>query len=221
MDRTLRQSLNAPAGYFLLTSCIVVILQNRHSALLTDFEKACDVLNKSKRRIGVGDNDSEDEDGLHAPRLKQARLDTPLPLTQQVLDGYVMDYVAESVLPLYHVDTQGFVKYTSRLTGGRLMPRCRQTFAKQLEERFNARKQELKDKLANIAFVCTTADCWTSRRRNFSGITVHWLDKETLSRRGGCLAVRELSGRHTYDKLAKVLEGINNEFGIGKKSVLL
>jgi len=46
---------------------------------------------------------------------------------------------------------------------------------------------------------------------------VHWLDASTLARRGGCLAVRELSGRHTYETLAKALEGINNEFGIGQK----
>ena len=140
-----------------------------------------------------------------------------MPLTQQVLDGYILDYITDSVLALYHVDAPAFVKLISRLTGGRLLPRCRQTVAKQLEERFEVRKQELKEKLANVARVCTTADCWTSRRRSFLGVTIHWLEKDTLQRKGGSLALRVLSGRHTYDKLAKVLESINNEFNIGEK----
>ena len=140
-----------------------------------------------------------------------------MPLTQQVLDGYILDYITDSVLALHHVDAPAFVKLISRLTGDRLIPRCRQTVAKQLEERFEVRKQELKEKLANVAWVCTTADCWTSRRRSFLGVTVHGIEKDTLQRKGGCIALRVLSGRHTYDKLAKVLESINNEFNIGEK----
>jgi hypothetical protein len=78
-------------------------------------------------------------------------------------------------------------------------------------------KQKLKDKLATLESVCTTADCWTSRRRSFIGVTVHWLDTTGLQRRGCCLAVRELSGRHTYDVIAKTLESIHNEFDITEK----
>ena len=186
--------------------------------MLPEFEKACDDLTSRKcRKRGRPDKDDLDEDGLNSPKLKQAEIDTPMPLTQQVLDGYILDYITDSVLALHHVDAPAFVKLISRLTGGRLLPRCRQTVAKQLEERFEVRKQELKEKLANVAWVCTTADCWTSRRRSFLGVIVHWLEKDTLQRKGGCLALRVLSGRYTYDKLAKVLESINNEFNIGEK----
>jgi len=122
------------------------------------------------------------------------------------------------VLPVHHVDTSSLKKYTSRLTGGRLFPRCRQTVTKQLKQRFDARKQELKIKLACLDCVCTTADCWTSRRRSFLGVTVHWLDSDNLMRKGGCLAVRQIEGRHTYDTLGRVLESINTEFGISDKT---
>ena len=63
---------------------------------------------------------------------------------------------------------------------GRLSPACRQTVTKQLEGRFSRRKQELKDILHIVNRVCTTADCWTSRRRSFMGMTVHWIDINTL-----------------------------------------
>lgn len=160
-------------------------------------------------------------DSLSSPsaNMKQSRLDldSAVPVTQKLLDGYVLDYIVDSVLALHHVDLAPFVKYTSRLTGGRLVPCCRQTLANQLHERFDARIKELKKMLENISLVCTTADCWSCRRRSFLGITIHWLDPQTLSRKGCCLALRQLSGRHTYDSLAKVLQSVNTLFGIDKK----
>ena len=190
--------------------------------MLTEFEKAYDDLTSRKcRKRGRPDKDDLDEDGLNSPKLKQAKINTPMPLIQQVLDGYILDYITDSILALHHVDAPAFVKLISRLTGGRLLPRCRQTVAKQLEERFEVRKQKLKEKLANVAWVCTTADCWTSRRRSFLGVTVHWLEKDTLQRKGGCLALCVLSGKHTYDKLTTVLESINNELTLERRFVLL
>lgn len=128
------------------------------------------------------------------------------------------DYIAGSVLSIHHVDTDPFQKFVSRLTGGRFRPRCRQTVTNQIEDRFRECQQQLKDLLAKLDYVCTTADCWTSRRRCFLGITVHWLDPVSLERKGCCLAVRQLLGRHTYDVLAKALESVNNEFQIGDKT---
>ena len=48
-------------------------------------------------------------------------------------------------------------------------------------------------------------------------MTVHWLDKTTLARKGACLAVRQIYGRHTYDVIANVICGVHKEFGIDKK----
>jgi hypothetical protein len=122
------------------------------------------------------------------------------------------------VLSIHHVDTNSFQKFVSRLTAGRFRPRCRQTVTNQIEARFKECQQQLKDRLAKLDYVCTTADCWTSRRRSFLGVTVHWLDPVSLERKGCCLAVRQLFGRHTYDVLAKALESVNNEFQIGDKT---
>ena len=73
---------------------------------------------------------------------------------------------------------------------------------------------DLKEKLSTITFVCTTADCWTARRRSFMGITVHWIEPETLQRSGACLGIRQITGSHTYDVLAKTIESVGEEFGI-------
>lgn len=89
----------------------------------------------------------------------------------------------------------------------------------QLKDKFLDMKQKLKEKLATLEAVCTTADCWTSQRLSFIGVTVHWLEmsQTTVLERRGSLAIRELSGRHTYDVIAKTLESIYNEFNIMEK----
>ena len=112
------------------------------------------------------------------PVIKQPKLDMCLPLSQDRLDSYVLDYIVDSVLPLHHVSTAPLTTFVRQLTGGRFAPRCRQTAAKQLESKYKQRKQELINVLKSIDRVCTTADCWSSRRRSFIGVTIHWIDKD-------------------------------------------
>jgi len=49
-------------------------------------------------------------------------------------------------------------------------------------------------------------------------MTVHWIDTDTLERKGCCLAVREVTGRHTYDVLAKLMSSVNDEFELTEKT---
>jgi len=123
-------------------------IEHRHAALLASFEMACDSLHDRKarnKRAGTAGDLS------NAPPLKQARLDAQMgPLTQHALDNYIMEYLVESVLPIHHVDTPAFRKYTQRLTAGRLTVHCRQTMTNMLEDRFNKRKEELKEKLSTV-----------------------------------------------------------------------
>jgi len=49
-------------------------------------------------------------------------------------------------------------------------------------------------------------------------MTIHWIDTDTLERKGCCLAVRQVSGRHTYDVLAKLMSSINDEYELTEKT---
>lgn len=138
-------------------------------------------------------------------------------LSQRSLDEYIINYVIDAVLPIHHVDTPAFHTFVQKLTSGQLVPRPRQTVMAQIEKKFIERKTDLKGLLQQVKTVCTTADCWTSRRRSFMGVTVHWIEAESLKRKGACLAVRQLSGSHTYDIIAKMLESIHDEFAITDK----
>ena len=48
---------------------------------------------------------NDDDDGLAAPRLKQGRIDVQVPLSQHMLDQYIVDYIVQSILPVHHVDS--------------------------------------------------------------------------------------------------------------------
>lgn len=98
----------------------------------------------------------------------------------------------------------------------KLVIRTRQFFTKKLTNRYYQSKALLKQNIISIQYVCTTADCWTTRRRSFLGVTVHWLTNE-LVRKSYCLAVRRIRGSHTYDVLAKLLEEIHEEFNLNHK----
>lgn len=53
--------------------------------------------------------------------------------------------------------------------------------------------------------------------RSYIGITGHWLNKNTLERKSCLLAIKRLSGKHTFDVLAKSLESVYTEFDINNK----
>ena len=132
---------------------------------------ACDRLAEAawKKRKAV---DGDEQVDAAQPKFKQPKLDSSstIQLSQNIVDNYVIiDYVVDSVLPMHMV---GLSYFQASCTGGSLLPPCRQTFDKQLQERFEQWKSDLKVKLKELPVVCTTADCWSSIRRSFLGITV-------------------------------------------------
>lgn len=188
----------------------------KHIGMLASFQRECDRLD-SQKRVHKLDDDSAEPGPSHQTAKKQCTLSQFKPLTQSSADEYILDYIIDSVLPIHHVDTPPFEQFVRSLTGGHIAPRCRQTVTAQLEERFQQRKADLRNHLQKVGTVCTTADCWTSRRRSFLGVTVHWIESDSLERRGACLAVRQITGSHTYDVIARELELINEEFCLTQK----
>ena len=74
-------------------------------------------------------------------------------------------------------------------------------------------KKKLLEAIKATDFISTTADCWSSRRRAFLGVTAHWLS-EDLKRVSVCLALRRITEAHTYGVLAGHLESVHSAFGL-------
>lgn len=71
--------------------------------------------------------------------------------------------------------------------------------------------------LSKQTHVCTTTDAWSSNNRSFLGVTIHWINQETLTICSGALACCRIKGRHTYDVLAEMLENVHRDFNIKDK----
>jgi|688.fasta_scaffold592998_2 hypothetical protein len=97
---------------------------------------------------------------------------------------------------------------------------CRKTLAKRLQAKYVAAKENIVDHLLKLNHVCTTADLWTAHGKSYLGMTCHWLHPTSYERNSICLAIRRVTGRHTYNVIASSLDSINLEFGVENKTAI-
>ncbi|KAH7968660.1 hypothetical protein HPB52_010522 [Rhipicephalus sanguineus] len=69
-------------------------------------------------------------------------------------------------------------------------------------------------------YVATTADVWSTPHRSFMGVTVHWIDTDSLCRKSLALACRRFPGSHTYDRVADILEEIRETYDIPLQKIV-
>lgn len=96
----------------------------------------------------------------------------------------------------------------------------RKALVSNVEKRYVNMKEMLSAELSPIQYVCTTADIWSAHNRSFFGITAHWIEKESLTRKSAALSCLRFRGKHTYDAIATILEQVHLKFGITGKVVL-
>jgi hypothetical protein len=117
-----------------------------------------------------------------------------LPSTEQdVIAGIMLDYIVADARPLSTVDSPNFIKLIGSLNP-KFQMFSRNTLAAMIVKEFNRYKDELVSLLSKVSTVCLTADAWSSQRRAFLGITVHWLDETGLTRHSRALALKRFFG---------------------------
>lgn len=77
----------------------------------------------------------------------------------------------------------------------------------------------MKREFESVDFFCATADIWSTKRKSFIGVTVHWVDKISLERKSKVLACRRFESPHDAERIADILASIYNEFGISSKII--
>lgn len=73
---------------------------------------------------------------------------------------------------------------------------------------------------ASIQYFCLTADLWSSRRRAFLGVTIHWICPQSYKRKNNSLACRRITGVHSSEVLARNLHEIIQFFKIPTRKIL-
>lgn len=147
--------------------------------------------------------------------MKQTTLSNTLPKSIN-LDKLIVNFVVDTMSPISVVENAYF---RALIEGAQQLSHppkimCRRTCNKKIAERFTEYKENLKNKLKNVEYVCTTADIWSSSKRSYLGMTVHWIDSNTFERKSATLACRRFKGSHTFYKVAELIIDIHSEYDL-------
>ncbi|XP_018309187.1 uncharacterized protein, partial [Mycetomoellerius zeteki] len=137
--------------------------------------------------------------------------------TQKGLDKAILQFIVENIQPLSIVDSPSFINLIRIGLPSHVNIMCRKTLKERLCQMYHRMKNALEKKLAEIEIVATTADLWSKGKRSYLGITVHWINPETLERESAALACRRIKGKHTYDVLAQAISSVFLEYHIQNK----
>jgi hypothetical protein len=155
---------------------------------------------------------------LHQTRLcPSTAVDTII--SQSHVDKLITNYVVKGLHALKTVEDQEFVDLVVGLCPSANVM-SRRTLVRRIDDKFDAKMLGIKDELAKQQYVCTTADMWSLPRKSYLGVTCHWIDAESLSRKSVALACRRFKGAHTHDRIAEMLYDINAEFGLSPNKIV-
>ncbi|ODM87338.1 Zinc finger BED domain-containing protein 1 [Orchesella cincta] len=145
-----------------------------------------------------------------AKRVKQTCLPFPVINTtshlQSKTERLILNFVVQTMQPLSIVDDEAFKKLVTGLNSeAKVM--CRQTLTKMVSTEYQSRFSALKKTLAEVDWMCATADIWASRHR------------KDLKRKSAILALQRFQGVHSNDKIAEMLCKIFESFDVSNKIV--
>lgn len=116
-----------------------------------------------------------------------------------------------------------YKSFKALIEGAQQLPKppkvmCRRTAKNKICDQYNEFKKKIKIELNTVRFVCSTADIWSSSKRSYLGVTVHWIESETFERKSetferksAAIACRRFKGAHTYDKVAEMIADIHSD----------
>ncbi|XP_067286175.1 zinc finger BED domain-containing protein 4-like [Pseudorasbora parva] len=154
------------------------------------------------------------------PLTKQLKIGETKIISQATVDKAVLRFIVYGLQPFSVVEKDEFKGLIHDLQPKSAV-RSRSTICAKIEEAAGEMKKSLTEAMRGVEYICTTTDCWSSRRRSFIGMTAHWIDPNNLHRCSAALACRQLKGSHTFDVLAAAIHDIHSEFEIHEKVVCI
>ncbi len=191
-----------------------VCFQRVHPTQISRYE----VLVESRKKQHATDASSERPTKRQATLNETDVLRVNSVISQAALDDIILDHIIEDLQPFSMTEKPSFRRLILRLAPNRTLI-CRKTIMSRLELRAEAMKQHLIEILHKVSWVSTTTDCWSAHHRAFIGVTVHWIDEESMTRKAAALACKRLKGSHTFDVIAESLESIHSTYQIQNKII--
>ncbi|KAJ6643581.1 hypothetical protein Bhyg_08544, partial [Pseudolycoriella hygida] len=141
-------------------------------------------------------------------------------VNQESVDQMVLNYIIDKVLPFSTVESGSFRELVLTGKSEKIKVMTRVKLVDRLIKEFQISKNGQIDKYTRIQYFCLTADLWSSRRRSFLGITIHWICPLSYSRKKSVLACRGITGKHSSKVLAANIDEIIQTFKIPIRKIL-
>jgi hypothetical protein len=116
------------------------------------------------------------------------------------VDKLFTQFVVKGMHPLSTVEQAEFIQLVTGLCPSAAVM-SRRTLGRRINDTFVIQMLTVKEQLALQQFVCTTADVWSTSKRSYMGVTVHWIDTVSFDRCSAALACRRFKGKHSYDHI--------------------
>ncbi|KAH6938833.1 hypothetical protein HPB50_013318 [Hyalomma asiaticum] len=136
-----------------------------------------------------------------------ATLSQPKALPQSRIDRLIGNFVVAELQCFSVVENEHFRCLINAMQPSATV-KNRKSLVNQIDILYREQKASLIATLVKASTVCCTAVCWTASNRSFLGVTVHFIDEQSLKRRSAAPACQRLSGRHTYDVIATALHAV-------------
>lgn len=189
-------------------------LKRKHDNLvLEEYEKYINEVRKSKKT-------KFEESNMEIINCKNKN--KMIKYSQNQFDEDIVNYIIHAMAPLRTVENHFFKTIfinSGVLEKNSLNLISRRSLGRRIETRFEQNIEDVKNTLEKVKYLCTTADVWSAKKRSFMGVTVHWIDEESLGRKTAILACRRFRGAHTHDRIADILHNIYYKYNLDVNKV--
>jgi len=127
-------------------------------------------------------------------------------------------FFIQEIVPNHLTDSASLREFLDYLNPNFSVP-SRRTLTRDISKLGDETKVRLESLLDTISYVATTADSWSAHHRSFLGVTVHWINSDSLKREKAVLGIKEIFVSQTAGYIAKALMDLHQEFGLTSKVV--
>lgn len=103
--------------------------------------------------------------------------------------------------------------------GSNVSVMTRKTAIKRLDDLYINHINDIKKRISDQKFVCTTADIWSTKKRSFLGVTCHWINPD-YSRTSVALACERFKGTHDHKNIAFKLKTLYDKYFINPEKIV-
>jgi len=140
--------------------------------------------------------------------------------SQEQFEKGITNFIIHSMVPLRTVENPFFKKIFENIgITKKINVPSRRNLGRKIHNLFEDTKEKIINDIKDIKYVCTTTDVWSSKKRSFLGVTIHWIDVDNFQRRSSSLACCRFRWTHSYEKISDLLQAIHLEYNLDSNKV--